>query len=574
MTFLASAATGHSQCGQGGCSTFSLGYTKQHAFEDVKELVEAARNHCWQPLDYLSTVEPIWMVTDGCTTGVSGVVSQGADWWTAKVAAFDLVKLNLAQQNYPVHEIKLLAGIETMLQHADILQEIRFKCVTDPEGLTHLLNQKNLSGRQARWLEKISSFDFEVVYVPSSENVLANALSQIYSNDSPETVRAASEYTYLKVVDDDTSALPQEGPVPVLAGLEAHVMTLCHPPRPESAREFAKQVASHFALCGLWEQKSTAHTIEDNADKNNVLVTNMVTDENNADDVEPPVTSMVTDNVLDIVSTKDWSNGPSKPNGLSVADNQQTPMLVDLMSADGVDIVNEIRHKYGEDSLFKLILENPAQFRNFEVENGLIYLKEQGRKLLCIPRIIIQGCSTQEIIKSEAHSILVHLRASKTLDYLRDHAWWCDMVLDMKAFCETCQTCQRSKPSNQKLYGLLNPLAIPRYPLESIGIDFVGPMPESTNRNGSYDLITVIICLLTSMVQLVLSQMNYNSRQLGELMFEEVYKYHRLPKNIISDRDVLFMSTFGKKLHQLIGTSLQMSNAYHLQMDGTTKCAN
>jgi RNase H-like domain found in reverse transcriptase len=57
-----------------------------------------------------------------------------------------------------------------MLRHSDILQGARFKWVTDHKGLTHLLNQKNLSGRQARWLEKISSFDFEVVYVPGEEN--------------------------------------------------------------------------------------------------------------------------------------------------------------------------------------------------------------------------------------------------------------------------------------------------------------------------------------------------------------------------------------------------------------------
>ena len=137
-----------------------------------------------------------------------------------------------------------------MLRHAYILQGIRFKWVTDHKGLTHLLKQKKISGRQACWLEKNSSFDFEVVYIPSSENVLANALSWIYSNDLPGMVRAVSEYTYLEVVDDDMSVLPQEGPVLVLAGLEARVMTLCHPPRSESAREFAKQVASHFALCG------------------------------------------------------------------------------------------------------------------------------------------------------------------------------------------------------------------------------------------------------------------------------------------------------------------------------------
>ena len=142
---------------------FRWGYTEQRAFDDVKRLVHNAREHHRIPLVYSPDAQPIWMITDGCSTGISGLVSQGEDWKTAKIAAFYSAKLNPAQQNYPVHEIEMLAGIETMLRHADILQGVKFKWLTDHKGLIHLLNQKNLSGRQARWLEKISSFSFEVV---------------------------------------------------------------------------------------------------------------------------------------------------------------------------------------------------------------------------------------------------------------------------------------------------------------------------------------------------------------------------------------------------------------------------
>jgi Integrase zinc binding domain len=108
-------------------------------------------------------------------------------------------------------------------------------------------------------------------------------------------------------------------------------------------------------------------------------------------------------------------------------------MLIDLttQSIEGIDIVNKLRHKYNGDSLFEPILKNPTQFRNFEVEEELIYLKEQRKRLLCIPKIIIEGHSAWEIIISKAHSVLAHLGASKTLDYLRDHIWWRDMVSDM-----------------------------------------------------------------------------------------------------------------------------------------------
>ena len=175
----------------------------------------------------------------------------------------------------------------------------------------------------------------------------------------------------------------------------------------------------------------------------------------------------------------------------------------------GIDMLAELRGKYLDDSFFRTILEKPSEFRNFEIKDQPVYLKDNDRHVLCIPRTLVQGRSARELVISEAHSILAHLGASKTPDYLRDNVWWKDMVTDVKAYCETCHTCKMSKPSNQKPYGLLNPLAIPTYPWESVGIDFVGPLPESKNRDSHYDSITVVICLLTSMVHLIPSRINY-----------------------------------------------------------------
>ena len=551
---------------------FWWGYTEQRAFDDVKELVQQAREHHRVPLDYSDGAAPVWMITDGCSTGISGVISQGADWKTAKIAAFYSAKLNSAQQNYPVHEIELLAGIETMLRHADILQGVQFQWLTDHKGLTYLLNQKNLSGRQARWLEKISSFFFKVVYIPGSDNVVADALSRLYSNDSPGTQRARSEFTYYDVVDDDTSKVDEF--FPVLAGIEARVASRRSSrerrltekaasavnDKGESSKEFAARMKSRFVLRGPAEQKEgerNTHNDNDNSPQNSAHVEDPLSKEPDTEVSVPELT--VTDNV------------PLDAN-LTAADDESPSLL--SQSHLGIDLVEEVRGKYGFDGFFKSILEKPTEFRNFEVDERLIYLKEDHKKILCIPKIMVQGRSIREIVISEAHSMLAHLGANKTIDYLRDHVWWKDMVSDVKSFCETCHTCKTSKPSNQKPYGLLNPLAVPTHPWESIGIDFVGPLPESGNRDGLYDSITVIICLLTSMVHLIPSRTNYNAIQLAELMFEHIYKIHGLPLNIVSDRDVLFTSVFWNHLHRLIGTKLRMSSAYHPQSDGSTERAN
>ena len=66
------------------------------------------------------------------------------------------------------------------------------------------------------------------------------------------------------------------------------------------------------------------------------------------------------------------------------------------------------------------------------------------------------------------------------------------MVNDVKACCETCTVCKRNKPSNQKLFGLLNPLSILDQPWESIRIDFIGPLPSSENQHGAFDFYLVL----------------------------------------------------------------------------------
>lgn len=76
-------------------------YMHQRAFEDIKEIVDSGWNRHRVPIQYHADAEPVYLIMDGCATGIAGVVGQGAEWKNARVAAFYSTKLNLAQQNYP-----------------------------------------------------------------------------------------------------------------------------------------------------------------------------------------------------------------------------------------------------------------------------------------------------------------------------------------------------------------------------------------------------------------------------------------------------------------------------------------
>jgi len=56
----------------------------------------------------------------------------------------------------------------------------QFTVVTDHERLTKLMTQKNLNGRQQRWLTHISCFDFKIDYKAGAKNLLADCLSTFH----------------------------------------------------------------------------------------------------------------------------------------------------------------------------------------------------------------------------------------------------------------------------------------------------------------------------------------------------------------------------------------------------------
>ncbi len=60
----------------------------------------------------------------------------------------------------------------------------------------------------------------------------------------------------------------------------------------------------------------------------------------------------------------------------------------------------------------------------------------------------------------------------------------------------------------------------------------------------------------------------------AQLIVENVFRHHGLPKDLVSDRDPRFTATFWKELWSILGTKLRMSSARHPQTDGQTERVN
>ncbi|KAG8715454.1 hypothetical protein FRC09_016601 [Ceratobasidium sp. 395] len=105
--------------------------TAQRAFEETKLIVNKWCDHHRIVIDYSEKAPPVNLVTDASLTGASGVLSQGEDIETVRIAMFWSGKSAPMQQNYPVHELELYAIEESLARFQYQLHSAKFRIHTD-----------------------------------------------------------------------------------------------------------------------------------------------------------------------------------------------------------------------------------------------------------------------------------------------------------------------------------------------------------------------------------------------------------------------------------------------------------
>jgi hypothetical protein len=131
-----------------------------------------------------------------------------------------------------------------------------------------------------------------------------------------------------------------------------------------------------------------------------------------------------------------------------------------------------------------------------------------------------------------------------------------------------CNTCQMVKAEHQRPARLLQPLKIPEWKWEEIGMDFIVGLPHTQAR---YDSIWVIVDRLTKVDHFIPVKTTYSGAKLAELHMSRIMCLHGVPKKIVSDRGSQFTSKFWEKLRESMETKLNFSSAYHPQADGQTE---
>jgi hypothetical protein len=100
------------------------------------------------------------------------------------------------------HDLELAAIVHALKMWRHNLLGRIFVLMKDHSGLRYLFDQPKLNARQARWMDLLSKFDFEIKHIKGKENragdtlrrsmkVIHLAAIRTYESDAKERVKSA-----------------------------------------------------------------------------------------------------------------------------------------------------------------------------------------------------------------------------------------------------------------------------------------------------------------------------------------------------------------------------------------------
>jgi len=116
--------------------------------------------------------KPIILQTDASGFAITGILNQYDGFVILRPVNFYSWKCSPAEQNYNTYNRELLAIVERMKQWRHYLEGANHKVLIqcDHKNLEYFQTSKVLSGRQARWAEILSSYDFVIEHLEGKRN--------------------------------------------------------------------------------------------------------------------------------------------------------------------------------------------------------------------------------------------------------------------------------------------------------------------------------------------------------------------------------------------------------------------
>ncbi|MBW0558037.1 hypothetical protein O181_097752, partial [Austropuccinia psidii MF-1] len=174
--------------------------------------------------------------------------------------------------------------------------------------------------------------------------------------------------------------------------------------------------------------------------------------------------------------------------------------------------------------------------------DGIIYHRTKNT---CVMKVVDRSLINLVLNKCHVSLFSGHLSEDRTREKVKTCIWWPMWQKDVSEYCKACERCQKANKSTGKRLGNMMKFKEPRRPWEIVHMDWISKTPIFLPCHKEDTAMDTAL-----------------------LIWNRLVSWTGIFTNIISDRDPKFTSALWTNLHQLFGTKLSFSTAYHPQTDG------
>jgi len=140
--------------------------------------------------------------------------------------------------------------------------------------------------------------------------------------------------------------------------------------------------------------------------------------------------------------------------------------------------------------------------------------------------------------------------------------WWPGVTRDVGRYVEGCDMCQRMKNRTEAPVEKLKLNEVLERLWTYLMVDFITKLPLVAGK----DAILVVCNRLSKMTHFMAIIERMLAEKLVRLFRDNIWKLHRLPESIISDRELQFAAELMKKLNRMFGIETKLLIAFYPQM--------
>ena len=130
--------------------------------------------------------------------------------------------------------------------------------------------------------------------------------------------------------------------------------------------------------------------------------------------------------------------------------------------------------------------------------------------------------------------------------------------------------CQKMKNRTEEVAGKLKLSEVPEKLWIHLMVDFITKLLLVARK----DAILVVCNRLSKMTHFVATTEGISAEELVRLFRDNIWKLHRLPESIVSDRGLQFAAELTKELNRMSGIKMKLLTTFYPQIDGQTKQIN